>query len=118
MIRIKYVQLLGEALFLNGKNLGLKLDAEKTTGLDLFYNRDKEEVIVYWQGKGSMLPKTACNQITPYDIKDFVAGGVELKPTDAKPALGQAVVSQAKAPKKVKAQVWTPTGHVTGANEQ
>ena len=45
-------------LFINGKNLGLKLDPTKCGGLKMTYDKKAQELSVTWMGVTGIVPTT------------------------------------------------------------
>ncbi len=56
-IELKFAEL-HNALFLAGKNFGLKLDPAKLAGLQLFYDRPEKELLVHWAGEIGIVPSS------------------------------------------------------------
>ena len=91
-IELKFAEL-HTALFLCGKNHGMKLDPTKQMGLSLIYDRGEKELLVGWSGQEAIIPLS--------NVVSMTAGEPKRKP---------AVVQN--APVRPTAQVSTPTSHV------
>ncbi len=57
MIDVGFAEL-HNALFLGGKNHGLKLDSHRYPDLKMVYDKDEKELLVSWQGKTAHVPST------------------------------------------------------------
>ena len=94
-ININFAEL-HNALFLGGKNFGLKLDPSRYAGLKLKYDRAEKELLVSWQKETAIIPSSN------------IASMTEGKPIDRN-------VVQTGSPMVAgiaSAQVETPFGHV------
>lgn len=93
-IDLKFAEL-HNALFLAGKNFGLKLDPGKLAGLELSYDRAEKELIVKWGSEIGIIPSS--------NIASMVPGLPEVKA----PQHTHPIVAGIQS-----AQVETPYGHV------
>lgn len=83
-------------LFLGGKNLGVKLDCHRHSGLKMSYDKAEKELIVSWGGKTGFIPSA--------NVAYYVPG----KADDRK-------IEQVASPMVLNvtgAQVESPMGHV------
>lgn len=94
-IELKFVEL-HSALFLAGKNFGLKLDPHKTTGLGLIYDRQEKELHVTWNKQTAIVPYS--NVVCMHE------GKIE----EPKPIAPVVIIP----PVKMSAQVESPMSHV------
>jgi len=62
-IKLKFVELIAP-LFLGGKNFGNKLDPNKTSGLEMHYNRFEKELIVRYQNSVAIIPTSNVGSMT------------------------------------------------------
>lgn len=93
-IDLKFAEL-HNALFLAGKNFGLKLDPGKLSGLELQYDRQEKELLVYWGGEVGIVPSS--------NIACMVQGRPEKRAEQFTHPIVAGIAS---------AQVSTPFGHV------
>lgn len=93
-IQLKFAEL-HNSLFLAGKNFGLKLDPGKIAGLDLKYDRQEKELLVYWEGEEGIVPSS--------NVACMVTG----TPTKRAIQITHPIVAGIQS-----AQVSTPFGHV------
>ena len=70
-IKLKWVEL-HTPMFLGGINYGLKLDCSKRQNLQMLYNRDKQEVIIFVAGNLAILPMSTVAIMVPFDISDVL----------------------------------------------
>ncbi len=68
-IDLKFAEL-HNALFLAGKNFGLKLDPTKLTGLKLEYDRAEKELLVYWADEVGIIPSSNVACMTAGIVED------------------------------------------------
>lgn len=87
---------LHNALFLGGKNHGLKLDPHRYPDLKLIYDRGEKELLVTWKGHTAIVPSS--------NISSMTSG----KPLDRKVAQ----VAHPMVASISSAQVETPMSHV------
>jgi hypothetical protein len=90
---------LHNALFLGGKNHGLKLDPARSSGLALIYDRDEKELLVSWNNEKAIIPSSNIASMTEGKVKD------------------RKVIQQITHPMVASvgsAQVETPMSHVHG----
>lgn len=93
-INIKFAEL-HSALFLAGKNFGLKLDPGKFSGIGLIYDRAEKELLVSWLTQTAIVPSS--------NIASMTEGTFEPRKANAHHPMIASVSS---------AQVETPMGHV------
>ncbi len=94
MIGLKFAEL-HNALFLGGKNHGLKLDPGKVDGLKLSYDRAEKELIVEWSSHKGIIPTS--------NVACMVEGAPEKPYQQSSHPMVAGLQS---------AQVETPMGHV------
>ncbi len=92
-VELKFAEL-HNALFLGGKNFGLKLDPHKLSGLKLFYDRVEKELLVHWGDDIGIIPSS--------NVASMIAGVPSVRPMAEHPI----VVGQRSA------QVDSPQSHV------
>lgn len=93
-LQLKFAEL-HNALFLGGKNFGLKLDPSMLGGLTLLYDRAEKELLVHWGEYIGIVPSS--------NIACMVIGEVKEKPLNQMHPIVAGMIS---------AQVETPQGHV------
>lgn len=94
-VDVSFAELHG-ALFLGGKNFGLKLDPHRHAGLGLIYDQDLQELLVSYQDKVAHVPSS--------NVVSWTEGKVEDRKITQ---MGHPIVSGISG-----AQVETPMGHV------
>lgn len=74
-------------LFLGGRNLQMKLDPSRLSGLTLCYDRDEKELLVGWGNKLAIVPSSNVASMVPKDWRtdDPIAKEAPIK-TDPVPA--------------------------------
>jgi len=96
MIEVGFAEL-HNALFLGGKNHGLKLDSHRHPDLKMVYDKEEKELLVTWGGKLAHIPST--------NVAYYHPG----KPEDRKVVqMGSTMVAGISG----SAQVETPMSHV------
>lgn len=119
-IELSYAEL-HTPIIVGGKNLNLKLDTVKLTGLKLLYDRAEKELLVTYNNVTAIVPSPTVIQMIP-------AG--QGKPVAQETGLSESLLAQAEPPTQEqkekqaaqaaiqkaaglgKAQVSTPTSHV------
>jgi hypothetical protein len=95
-------------IFMNGKNLGTKLFPEKTTGLKLWFNEDKDRLEIEYNKVMACTPSSSVLTWIPQNPKDIGHNHPEIK----KRASTHIAHPQTAAIEE--AQVEDPTGRVQG----
>ena len=118
-IKLKNAQV-HTVLFLAGRNLGDKLDITNRPNMELWYDRNTQELLIILDKHVSVVPSSNVASYTPVDPKDvffkdepvvFVPAG--MLPVQLPFEPGAPVVKNGgRWPKKVSAQVSTPQDHV------
>jgi hypothetical protein len=94
MIKVKFAEM-HNPIFVNGINLGMKLDPRHRKGLSLEYDRLDKELFITVNGVTTVAPSSSVAHYTPANETEVV------EPPMPVPAI---------LPRgKVKAQVWDPT---------
>lgn len=88
-IDLKFAEL-HNALFLAGKNFGLKLDPSKLAGLKLVYDRAEKELLVHWGEEVGIVPSS--------NIASMVAGIAIAKAPSVHPIAAGKIVAQVSSP--------------------
>lgn len=90
-VSVKFAEL-HVALFLNGKNFGLKLDPTKITGLTMIYDYDKEELLVSW----NKLPDVA--HIMKSTCAYYIVGEIDPPPASVTELPRERITAQVDSP--------------------
>ncbi len=88
-LSLKFCEL-HNAMFLAGKNFGLKLDPTKIVGLRLEYDRKEKELLVYWADEVGIIPSS--------NIAVMVPGKVEVRVESLHPIVQGKLKAQASSP--------------------
>jgi hypothetical protein len=96
MIKVKFAEM-HNPIFVNGINLGMKLDPRHRKGLSLAYDRTGKELFITVNGVTTVAPSSSVAHYTPDNDPEVDTSPI-LSPT---PVRG-----------KGKAQVWDPTSDV------
>ena len=108
-IPLKYLQL-HNPLFLAGTNLGNKLDISKRP-IKLIYDREHQEVLVYFNDQVSIIPVPAVSDMIPVDGSIFKLDSIDV-PDVAPKQKEEVLKSMEMAKKRIKAQASSPVDHV------
>lgn len=105
-IPLSYVEL-HNPMFLAGTNLGLKLDPQRRTGLELVYDRTEKELLVWWNGYVSIVPVSNVANMCPKNVTICDTAKIVVDLTQQIPIISKNHGRFGKLP----AQVSTPTSH-------
>lgn len=107
-INVKFAEV-HTALFLNGVNLGLKLDPSKREGLKLVWDREEKELIIEYKNAFKVVPSANVVGWDPENAVDIGMQSALHMPTTSKTATHPSHPMKAN----IKgAQVSTPQDHV------
>jgi hypothetical protein len=84
-MKLRFAELLAP-LFLSGTNLGLKLQPQQRTGLDLTYDRANRELLVTYNGRTAIIPMSNVNSMEEDKspaVKPVAAAHVQKGPVKA-----------------------------------
>jgi hypothetical protein len=109
MLNLKFAEC-HTPLFLNGINLGTKLDPTKRAGLYLQYDKKNEFLLVWLHKQLSMVPKETVVNMVAINIEDtgYTHPTFEIKLAEP--------IQAGQVNSKIVAQVSTPHGHVFSNN--
>lgn len=105
MINLKFIET-HNPIFINGVNLGQKIDITKRTNLYIQHDEKKDKYLIWVNGGLAILPPSSVNSSIPIDIKDTGYKHPTFEVEIQKP------VEAAQFNGKIQAQISHPHDHV------